>query len=345
MFLLKATAMSKVFYLRATPDNRKFQLLLGGRPLKKVNEFLNSLELRGLSQHTIRAYGYDLQSLHQWMQATKMEFENLQEKDLFNYIAHLQKKNYAPSSLNRRLLVCGIYYRYCFEKELAPSPSNKSSLKSGHYDATGIVHHRHRRRGPIPRVKMPEVIVDPLGDHEVKSILSTAKRYRDLAIIFLMLMCGLRAAEVLSLQLSNVRFDEKFIKVKGKGRKERIIPLSDEVIRILKKYLELERPDNSKDIFFTVLQGPKVGMPMTYPGLRSLFRYRRVKTKINKVHPHRFRHTFGANMARAGMQLPVLQALMGHSHWDTTLKYIRLAPAHVTESYHQALARIESFKK
>jgi site-specific recombinase XerD len=338
-------AMSKLFYLRANPDNRKFELLLDGRPIKKVNEFLKSLELRGLSQHTIRAYGYDLQSLHQWMQATKREFENLQEKDLFKYIAHLQKKGDAPSSLNRKLHVCGIYYRYCFEKELPKNMSYKSVLKSGHYDSSGNVYLRHKRRGPIPRVKMPEVIVDPLGDLEVKAILSTAKRYRDVAIILLMLMCGLRAAEVLSLQLSNVRFNDKFIKVKGKGRKERIIPLSDEVIRILKKYLDLERADNSNDIFFTTLQGPQTGKAMTYAGLRSLFRYRRLKTKINKAHPHRFRHTFGANMARAGMQLPVLQALMGHSHWDTTLKYIRLAPAHVTESYHQALAKIESFKK
>lgn len=338
-------AMSKIFYLRATSDNRNFQLSLDGHPIKKANEFLKTIELRGLSLHTIRAYGYDLQSLYQWMQAAKVEFKNLQEKDLFPYIAHLQSRNYAPSSINRRLNVCGIYYHYCFEKELATSRANRLSLNGGHYDVSGIAYHRHKRRGPIPRVKMPEVIVDPLGDHEMKKILSTAKRYRDLGIMLLMSMSGLRAAEVLSLQSFNIRFDEKLIKVKGKGRKERIIPLSDEVIRILKKYLEFERPSNSKDIFFTILQGPKVGMPMTYAGLRSLFRHRRAKTKINKAHPHRFRHTFGANMARAGMQLPVLQALMGHSHWDTTLKYIRLAPAHITDSYHQALARIESFKK
>ena len=81
---------------------------------------------------------------------------------------------------------------------------------------------------------------------------------------------------------------------------------------------------------------------MTRAGLRRIFRTRRHQAEIANANPHRFRHTFGADMARAGVRLPVLQKMMGHAHAETTIRYVNLAMADVADEYNRAVKRIES---
>jgi integrase len=119
------------------------------------------------------------------------------------------------------------------------------------------------------------------------------------------------------------------------------LPLPDLVERSTGDYLRWERPVQCSALqLFVVLQGPRRGQPMTPAGLRTLFRHRRRDHVVARANPHRFRHTFGADMARAGVRLPILQRLMGHADGMTTLQYIHLSMADLADEYARAIAAI-----
>ena len=101
-----------------------------------------------------------------------------------------------------------------------------------------------------------------------------------------------------------------------------------------------ERPNASTSSLFLCLKGGKRGQVMTSSGLRSLFRYHRRTAGVAKANPHRFRHTFGADMARGGISLAALMKLMGHSDIHTTMLYVELSPKDVFEEFHRVVARI-----
>jgi integrase/recombinase XerD len=115
--------------------------------------------------------------------------------------------------------------------------------------------------------------------------------------------------------------------------------LPPETIRLLDCYLKSERPLTNAARVFVNLKGKARGTPMTKAGLRSLFRHHRAATAIHKANPHRFRHTFGSDMIRAGVSLPALQRLMGHANIETTLLYIQISPQDVYEEYSRAVAK------
>jgi integrase len=192
------------------------------------------------------------------------------------------------------------------------------------------------------RVKAPLTLVVPLGQEEVTAFFSTLKRYRDLAIVHLMLFCGLRSREILTLKREDVLLTENNVRVMGKGSVERVLPVPEAVMDIIHDYLFLERPRNAaSECLFVVLQGKHRGREMTPDGLRRLFRYRRQSQELKRANAHRFRHTFGTDMARAGVRLPVLKELMGHADHETTLRYINLSMADIADEYNRASAKIQ----
>jgi len=125
----------------------------------------------------------------------------------------------------------------------------------------------------------------------------------------------------------------------GKGQKERLLPLPEELHTVLEKYLHLERPLTDSPALFVSLKGPSRGCPLSPAGLRSLFRHHRKVSAVLLANPHRFRHTFGADMVRAGISLPALQQLMGHSQIRTTMLYVQLAPEDVWHQYRNAIEK------
>jgi integrase len=192
------------------------------------------------------------------------------------------------------------------------------------------------------RVKEAHKLVDPLTPEQVRSFLRSLRRYRDLAIVQLMLLCGLRSAEVLAVEPKDVDFDERRLRVRGKGSRERALPLPDSLVDVVQRYLELERPRLAPSRqLFVILQGKRRGQPMSPAGLRSIFRYRRRRPPLKTANAHRFRHTFGTDMARANVRLPVLQRLMGHADAKTTLQYIQLSMTDIAAEYQRAMQQIE----
>jgi site-specific recombinase XerD len=190
------------------------------------------------------------------------------------------------------------------------------------------------------RVKEPKRVILPLSVDEVARFWSSFRTARDLAIVGLMLLQGLRSKEVISLNCADVLLSESQMSVRGKGSKTRCLPLAADTVVLLDYYLRLERPQGCGSALFVSLKGPARGTRITPAGMRSLFRHHRRVSQTTPAHPHRFRHTFASDMVRAGISLPALMHLMGHSHISTTMLYVQISPRDVFEQYARAAAQL-----
>lgn len=314
------------------------------RPIAPANRFLAAVAVRGLSRATVRAYGFDLVILYRWFAQSQHSLASLSGRKLLHYIAAQRRDGAQPATINRRLTTARLLYRFCLGRDLdvgrgamAPAPYYR---RRGRDHRLGL-HLLPRQRQLKLRVKAPRRVVEPLSAAEVRRFLRTLRRYRDLAIVHLMLLCGLRSAEVLQIQLSDILAEDKQLRIRGKGNRERVLPLPPVVARSISDYVRWERRGERTARLFVILQGPRRGAPMSLSGLRSLFRHRRRDHTVARANPHRFRHTFGADMARAGVRLPILQRLMGHADESTTLRYIELSMADVADEYRRAGEEIQ----
>lgn len=323
------------------------QLFEHGRgPIELANRFLKAIETRGLASSSIRTYGYALVSVFRWLGDSGKELESLLQADLLGFVSWSREAGARPSTINQHLTACRIFYRFCFDQEI-PRGNGGMSFPSAHYAGRGRdrylgIHARRPQKSLQLRVKTPRKLIQPLTPEDVKTFIRHLPRYRDLTLVLAMLLCGLRSCEVLALELRDVDLAERRMIVRGKGNKERALPIPAELLAAMKKYLHRERPVQAEsERVFVILQGKRRGKPMTSSGIRSLFRHRRLFHGLERANPHRFRHTFGADMAREGVNLPVLQRMMGHVSGTTTLQYIQLSMADIAGAYRLAMESIE----
>jgi integrase/recombinase XerD len=307
------------------------------REILWVNEFLDALHIRNLSPRSLRAYGFDLLNFARWWRLRKRpSLSLLNEARLFEYVRHQLESTPKPTpqTVNHRLAVLRGLYRFRYGREI---PRSRASIQSIHKTRCPLGYGKRGERIIGLRLKQPRRVVVPLSTAEVSRFWSSFRFYRDLSIIALMLLNGLRSREIIELQLEGVCFSEAQLRVRGKGNKERVLPLSEDAIQTLHRYIEYERPPSPSSYLFLSLKGRRRGHPMTAAGLRSLFRHHRRSTKVPLANAHRFRHTFGADMVRFGVSLPALMHLMGHSHIQTTMLYVKLSPEDVWREYRRAI--------
>jgi integrase/recombinase XerC len=318
---------------------------------ESIESFFELCLAKGFSRRTIRAYAFDLVIFFRFFKGKKRAVPKLNKIDfkvLIDFIHQEKGRNAAPTSINRRLNTVDILYRHCFNKLIpgTTAPPDISRLRRKRYltlDAKLGIFPIHAKPGRTFRVRMPHRLVKALEPHEVVAFFETLKTNRDRAIVTLMLVCGLRCMEVLGVDLSDINTLSLTLRVRGKGNKERIVPLPQNVLNIVEKYMETERPIRSKvDALFLVQKGPRRGMRMTLEGLRGVFRYHRAASGIMHANAHRFRHTFGRNMAAAGVSIPALQKLLGHADHRTTLKYINLTLQDVFADFEKAQANMKN---
>lgn len=339
----KPRATSTTVSLRLD-EHAQYRLVDGKlRSISDANRFLAAVTVRGLSRATVRAYGFDLVILYRWFKESGHSLRSLSGDRLLEYVGAQRLAGAQPRSINRRLTTARLLYRFCIRRELDVGAGGPAPYYRGRgRDRDLGLHQLTRRRQIKLRVKVPRRVVEPLSSTEVRRFLRSLRRYRDLAIVHLMLLCGLRCAEVLQLQVGDVLIEDEQLRIRGKGDRERVLPLSQVVARSIADYVRWERPNTcTATRLFVILQGRRRGHPMTMAGLRSLFRHRRRDHAISRANPHRFRHTFGADMARSGVRLPILQRMMGHADGITTLQYIHLSMEDIADEYQRAVAELQ----
>ena len=310
-----------------------------------ANRFLDLQRVRGLNELSLRYYGHLLLHFIRWwarqpgVDAMRPDPPAFTESTLIDYVRAQREEwpKLSPETINSRSAMLRRVFRFYFEVEMPHGPYRLQRV-------WGTPFGGRRRGGPSAgaadlRLKVPPRVIEPLSVEQVHRFWSSFRTARDIAVVGLLLLNGLRSCEVLALELEDLRLSEAQMRVRGKGAKVRMLPLPPETIRLLDCYLKAERPLTNAAQVFVSLKGKARGKPMTKAGLRSLFRHHRAVTAVRKANPHRFRHTFGSDMIRAGVSLPALQRLMGHANIETTLLYIQISPQDVYEEYARAVAR------
>jgi site-specific recombinase XerD len=321
------------------PSTSPYRLLdRHGHQVAWANQFLDAQKLRQLSLRSLRAYAYDLLHLARWLKATHHSLARLNQSRLLQYVRHQldHSPQPTPQTVNHRLCVLRSLYRFHYGKEIPGKPHFQRRYITRSPLGYGC---RQPKITVTLRLRQPQRVIIPLSAEQVALFWKGFRTFRDLAIIALMLLDGLRSCEILQLQLEDVSFPETQLHILGKGRKPRVLPVPADTLQVLQNYLSLERPLTNSSALFVCLKGRQRGRPMTAAGLRSLFRYHRFQSKVPHANPHRFRHTFGSDMVRAGISLPALMHLMGHAHIHTTMRYVQIAPQDVWREYARAVAQ------
>jgi len=313
-----------------------------GRDVEWVNRFLDREWTRRLAETTLRAYAMDLLHFLRWWDNVNhteaIDESALNESVLLDYIRFQAGHQPWPAAatINRRVGVVDRALRAEFPDTASPFVPG---FQRFYWRRSPLCFGRPHVELSRLRVKEPKRIVIPLSVDEVARFWSSFRTSRDLAIVGLMLLQGLRSKEVIALNCEDVLRSESHMRVRGKGDKIRILPLASDTVLLLDHYLRLERPKDCGPALFVSLKGPARGARMTPAGMRSLFRYHRRTSETALAHPHRFRHTFASDMVRAGISLPALMQLMGHAHISTTMVYVQISPRDVFEQYARAVAQ------
>ena len=332
-----------------------------------ANEFLGYLGDRRYSPKTVRAYAFDLLAFCRWLLDADAQLDDVNAETLLQYLSHCRtatfpgrpggnvysirdgrNSGYSAATVNRRMAaISGMFEFRAMRDPAMPSPVPKGAARrqAGRPERGGMLGHLASPRPASKlRVRQPRRLPKGLDAGQSAALLGSFRSWRDKAIAGLMLLSGLRSAEVLALNVSDIDIPCGWALVTGKGDKERRVPVDAGVAGLIQTYLLAERPDTGSagtaaERLFLVAKGPNRGRPLTTEGLRAVFRYHRELSGVTDGHPHALRHSFGTALAEAGTDLAVIQALMGHDHVDSSARYIHLAPAHVRAAFDDARAR------
>lgn len=313
-----------------------------GKGVSWINRYLDRDYVRRLANTSLYSYANSLLHFVRWWESVHhtgdINAADLTESTLLDYVRFQSSRQPPPSAstINDRVACADRAIRNEFPDAPCQAAQGFQQVYL-HRRPLGLG--RPRFELSRLRIREPKLTIVPLSVDEVARFWRSFRSARDLAIVGLMLMHGLRSAEVMALNRDDVLLSEGQLRVRGKGNKLRFLPLAPETTQLLDHYLHLERPDPCSAALFVVLKGPARGQRMTPAGLRSLFRHHRRTTGIQLANPHRFRHTFASDMVRAGISLPALMQLMGHADIQTTLHYVQVSPQDVYLQYARAAAQ------
>jgi site-specific recombinase XerD len=241
-----------------------------------ANAFLDAQRIRQLSLRSLRAYAFDLLHFARWwsQRPLPLPLSEIDDTCLLDYVRSqldLQPPP-APATVNRRLTVIRCLYRFHYGREISPGQTH---LQRTYTQRPPLGYGRPRRvvvRGL--RLKQPRRVIVPLSADQVARFWRSFRTFRDLAMVGLMLLDGLRSCEVLALQLADLhdlQLAEPQMRVLGKGNKARCLPLPHEICDVLEKYLHLERPPTNSSSLFVCLKGRHRGLPLTPAGVYARY--------------------------------------------------------------------------
>lgn len=305
----------------------------GERVRMLADGYIESLRVeQGASAHTVRGYATDIDAYLRWCTRTLNDPLAIDHKGLRAYLGELDAARYERTTVNRHLSSIRGFYRWLLiQGEIDGDPASVLS---------GPKQSRH-----LPHVIQPAEMVRLLCVHgpvdaEGNEREQTASDVRDQAILEFLYACGARISEAANLQLSDIDFASKLVKLFGKGRKERIVPLHDFCIVALTRYLDEARPvllgsKQDDHVFLSVR-----GNPMNADAMRKMFKEAVRAAGLDEgLSPHDMRHTFATDLLTGGADLRSVQEMLGHASLSTTQIYTHMSVARLKEAHAQAHPR------
>jgi site-specific recombinase XerD len=328
-----------------------------GEDVALANRFLQHLSTRCFAPATRCAYAFDLLSFLRFCAERRLALATVQPMEVFDFLGWLQRsslgsadrvviplqaaRGVAPATMNRRIAALRGLFEFAVVagvRSSSPVPTARtSSSVRARRGLLGHLRSPNRGVGQGRLVRQPRRLPESLPAHEVAAFIADLGTARDRAMALLMLLGGLRSCEVRGLLLRDVDMGLRRVLVLGKGGKERVVPVDRAFFTELACYMRTERPPGcATEECFVVLRGPTRGGPVTEAGLRHVFRIHRDRAGVPRVRPHRLRHTYGTQLASAGIDLVVLRDLMGHASPETTAGYIHLSVETLAADYAKA---------
>ena len=284
---------------------------------KKVEEALDNFLVfltseRGLSQNTVSAYETDIRFFVEFLRKrSKSCFGSVTEQDVIDYLSFQKNKKYASSSIYRAFVAIKVLFSF-LKKEGIVKVNVVASFESP---------------------KIWQLIPTVLSYSEVEGLLDAPDinvfiGARDKALLELLYATGVRVSEAVNLKITDVTDD--FVRVKGKGKKDRIVPIGKKAIDAIDYYLINFRKDASSEYLFVSNKGKKISRVSVWERIKKYA----IKAKIYKnISPHTLRHSFATHLLENGVDIRLIQDMLGHEDISTTDRYTHISQAHLKSAF------------
>lgn len=295
--------------------------------------------------NTLRAVAHDLKTFFSVIDKDPVE---VVAADIFDFLADQRgdrtvirigdgESGLSARTIARRLSSISGFYAYLVAR-------GDTSVSSNPVPRGLSTRRRGGRRQQVPLVRVPRTLPKILSPAEVNALLGALRSHRDQAMVFAMMLGGLRRCEVLGLRLGDVQVPGRSLFIaEGKGGHQRVIPISNTFFASVGDYLREERPKGvSTDRVFVTLKGPTSGLPMTADGVDKILRAARERAGLERATCHQLRHTCLTRLPEAGMELEAVQAQAGHASIESTRIYLHLTDDWLAEEYRRAAALIDA---
>ena len=278
---------------------------------KILDAFIDNIWIeKGLSQNTLDSYRSDLEQFSSWLEKNNLTYIKASKRDILSYLAFLFQKGLGSKTVARKLSSLKSFFRYLvFKSIISNDPSSE-----------------------VETPKLLKPIPKSISEKEVEALLAAPDEktdigLRDKTMIETLYSCGLRISELTNLELLNLNLRQGVIRVIGKGQKERLVPMGDQLMGLLELYTSSSRKNllnkRHSDFLFLSTRGQRM--------TRQSF-WHRIKHyclasgfEPDKISPHVLRHAFATHLLNNGADLRVVQLLLGHSDLNTTQIYTEVA--------------------
>jgi len=289
----------------------------GGPAEDILRQFLAFLKFdRTLSDNTVLSYGRDLAKFFRFLESERTSWDRAREADLVKFVHGQSRGGLSPRSMARLISSLKAFYRFlALDRRVAKDPTVQLS-------------------SPKAWLNLPKF----LSIKEVQALLrqpdvTEVRGMRDRAMLEVMYAAGLRVSELVNLRVDDIHLKETFLLTRGKGGKERIVPIGSAAVEAVEKYLAEGRPKLLKkptDVLFLT----RLGGAFTRQGFWKVLRaYARTAKLTSKVHPHVLRHSFATHLLEGGADLRAVQAMLGHSQITTTQIYTHVSRERLRKVY------------
>lgn len=293
----------------------------------RLEQFLNYLTVeRRYSEHTVKAYRRDILDLIDFLNSTDMNvaMEQLDYQDMRLFLAYLNEQQLSSTTIARKLSSIRSFFKYMMQEDNLD------------YNPLELIQYRSKKH------RLPEFFYEEEMAQLLKTVytLESDTRLRDCAILEMLYACGLRVSELCDLTVKQLNQAVQLVRVIGKGNKERIVPIGDQAMKAVNRYLKEWRTHYQNELTQGALFITEKGTAMTTQQVRH------VLTTINKasgikatIYPHKLRHTFATHLLNNGADMRSVQEMLGHENLSSTQIYTHLSTNQMRQAYLQAHPR------